>query len=156
MINPELRRNDRLRTYEIDDVKGVVQQPQMEFLDRCEAYLSDCEFRGGLPLHFRIETFTITQATTKKGAEHSAMHVIGTLQYFLHKYETWCEGNVSVSYSKPSDVMKLFPDDVLKSLGLHTPGRGHANDAARHAAHYMLDDGLIGYSDMYPDTRDGI
>lgn len=138
------------RPYRTADYKTVVQQSPMEFLTRAEEFIADCDARGGDPLHFQIESFTITAATAKKGAEHDALHIIGTLLYFCHKYANWCTGNVTFGFTKPASVMRLFPDPVLKSLGLHTPGKPHGNDAARHGAFWLLDNGYIGLDEMRP------
>lgn len=76
----------------------------------------------------QIERFTISNATVKKAPESDPLDVIGYL-----KYAAWRCG-FQVGWSKPADVMRSFPDPALKKAGLFTPGKGHANDAARHLA----------------------
>lgn len=118
---------------------SVVEQDRFPFLARMEHILRlhvDA-------VHFQVERFTITSATAKKGAQPEPLYVIGALMYLAEKY------NATLDMSLPSQVMKLFPDPVLKTLGLFTKGKGHANDAARHAAFYLLNHDLITYDDMY-------
>lgn len=124
-------------TYE--NLIGMVEQPFFTFLSRVEQVLRlhvDA-------VHFQIERFTITSATAKKGAQPEPLYVIGALMYLAEKYDA------TYDFSLPSQVMKLFPDPVLKKLKLFIKGKGHANDAARHAAFYLLNHELITYDDMY-------
>lgn len=118
---------------------GWIEQERFSFLSRVEHVLSlhvDA-------VHFQIERFTITSATAKKGAQPEPLYVIGALEYLATKY------HATFDFSLPSQVMKLFPDPVLKKLSLFIKGKGHANDAARHAAFYLLNHELITYDDMY-------
>lgn len=80
----------------------------------------------------QIEKFTISQATIRKAAESDPLDVIGYL-----KYAAWRCG-FQIGWSKPADVMKTFPDAALKKAGMFTPGKGHANDATRHLAWYLV------------------
>lgn len=84
----------------------------------------------------QIEKFTITAATVKKARESEPLDVIGYL-----KYAAWRCG-FKVGWSKPADVMRSFPDAALRKAGLYTPGKGHANDAARHLAWYTVKNGI--------------
>lgn len=78
--------------------------------------------------HMQIEKFTITTATIRKAREPDPMDVIGYLKYIAWKYE------IEVGWTKPADVMKSFPDPVLKKAGMFTVGAPHGNDASRHLA----------------------
>jgi hypothetical protein len=82
--------------------------------------------------HVQVEKFTISQATIRKAAESDPLDVIGYL-----KYAAWRCG-FEIGWSKPADVMKTFPDASLKKAGMFIPGKGHANDAARHLAWYLV------------------
>lgn len=84
----------------------------------------------------QIERFTITSATLKKARESEPLDVIGYLKYCAWR----CD--FPVGWSKPADVMHSFPDASLKKAGMHTPGKGHANDAARHLAWNLVRGGL--------------
>jgi hypothetical protein len=80
----------------------------------------------------QIEKFTITQATIRKARESDPLDVIGYL-----KYAAWRCG-FELGWSKPADVMASFPDGALRKGGMFTRGKGHANDAARHLAWYLV------------------
>ena len=54
-----------------------------------------------------------------------ALHIIGTVRYFCHRER--------VPLSLPMPSGKTFATDSrLKLAGMYVPGKGHANDAARH------------------------
>lgn len=82
--------------------------------------------------HVQIEAFVINAGTVKKTIVYDSLYLIGYL-----RYAAWRCGFES-DMSKPADVMQSFPDSALKRVGWHTPGMGHANDAARHLARYMV------------------
>lgn len=83
----------------------------------------------------QIEKFTITQQTIRKAREPEPMDVIGYL-----KYAAWRCG-FEWAFSKPAEVMATFPDQSLKQSGMFVRGKGHANDAARHLAWYLVKSG---------------
>lgn len=80
----------------------------------------------------QVEKFTITQQTIRKSRVSDPMDVIGYL-----KYAAWRCG-FECGWSKPAEVMATFPDEALKLAGMFTRGKGHANDAARHLAWYLV------------------
>jgi hypothetical protein len=80
----------------------------------------------------QIEKFTISAQTIRKTPESEPLDVIGYL-----KYAAWRCG-FDIGWTKPPDVMATFTDAALKKAGMHVPGRGHANDAARHLAWYLV------------------
>lgn len=125
------------------DYISQVEQEFFPFLARVERLLQ-CHTDA---VHFQIERFTITSATAKKGAQPEPLYVIGALLYLIERYSHACR--ITHDFSMPSQVMKLFPDPVLKKLGLFLKGKGHANDAARHAALYLLKNDYITYEDMH-------
>lgn len=64
------------------------------------------------------------------GADITPAYVIGALESLaFNRQET-------VTYQAPSQK-KLCDDDVLKRMGLHHPGKPHANDAIRHGIIYL-------------------
>lgn len=105
---------------------------QLDVFGLYEYVDSACEQIG----EAQIERFTITAATLKKSRETEPLDVIGYLKYCAWR----CD--FPVGWSKPADVMHSFPDAALKKAGLHTPGKGHANDAARHLAWNLVKGGL--------------
>ena len=94
--------------------------------------------------HQRIEQFIINAATVKKTIVYDSLYLIGYLRYCA-----WRCG-FEQSFSKPADVMAAFPDAALKRAGMHKPGLGHANDAARHLAHYLVKSGAVKGSVFLP------
>lgn len=82
--------------------------------------------------HAQIERFTISAATLRKSRVDDPLDVIGYL-----KYAAWRCG-FPYRFSKPADVMQTFTDAALKRAGFFTPGKGHANDAARHLARSLV------------------
>lgn len=82
--------------------------------------------------HVQIESFIINAGTVKKTIVYDSLYLIGYL-----RYSAWRCG-FPMQFSKPADVMKAFPDVALKRAGMHFPGHGHANDAARHLAYHLV------------------
>ena len=64
------------------------------------------------------------------GADLSPVYIIGALEALYPRALT------EIVYQKPSQK-PLCDDDRLKKLGLHEPGRPHANDAVRHGIIYL-------------------
>lgn len=94
--------------------------------------------------HVQIEQFVINSGTVKKTIVYDSLYIIGYL-----RYAAWRCG-FGTSFTKPADVMAPFPDVALKRAKMHTPGKEHANDAARHLAHYMVRNRLISGSVFLP------
>lgn len=64
------------------------------------------------------------------GADLSPVYIIGALEALYPKAVN------KIIYQKPSQK-SLCEDDRLRKLGLHEPGRPHANDAVRHGIIYL-------------------
>lgn len=94
--------------------------------------------------HMQIEKFVINAGTVKKVIVYDSLYLIGYL-----RYASWRCG-FPIDYTKPADVMAPFPDAALKRAGWHTSGKGHANDAARHLAHYSVRNRLMSGSVFLP------
>lgn len=94
--------------------------------------------------HVRIEQFVINAGTVKKTIVYDSLYLIGYLRYCA-----WRCG-FEMSFTKPADVMATFTDAALKRANMHKPGQGHANDAARHLAHYLVKSGAVKGSVFLP------
>lgn len=94
--------------------------------------------------HVQIEQFVINAGTVKKVIVYDSLYLIGYL-----RYAAWRCG-FGTAFTKPADVMASFPDAALKRANMHKPGKGHANDAARHLAHYIVRNRLISGSVFLP------
>lgn len=77
----------------------------------------------------QVESFIIRPHTQ---VVYDSLYIIGYL-----RYAAWRCG-FTVEFTKPADVMAPFPDAALKRANWFTPGKGHANDAARHLAHHLV------------------
>ena len=94
--------------------------------------------------HVRIEQFVINAGTVKKTIVYDSLYIIGYLRYCAYR----C--GFGTSFTKPADVMATFTDAALKRANMHKPGAGHANDAARHLAHYLVKSGAMKGSVFLP------
>lgn len=93
------------------------------------------------------EDFRITVQTAKKSQQPDALKIIGTLEYAAHVVRKL------VVLQTPGDAKRFSTDARLKKAGLWTPGRRHANDAARHLFLFMAKKGLINALEV--DAREG-
>lgn len=82
--------------------------------------------------HLQCESFIINAGTVRKTVVYDSLYLIGFLRYMAHKH------GFTMGFTKPADVMGPFPDAALKRAGMFNKGKGHANDAARHLAHYLV------------------
>jgi hypothetical protein len=64
------------------------------------------------------------------GADLSPVYIIGALEAL------YPNALMEIIYQKPSQKA-LCGDDRLRKLGLHQPGKPHANDAVRHGIIYL-------------------
>lgn len=87
--------------------------------------------------HAQVEQFLITSGTGKKSRQPEPLFVIGFLRY----KSRFCE--YPLEFSKPSDVMKQFPDEALKQAGVYKIGKPHGNDALRHLCYRLVRDGHL-------------
>lgn len=86
--------------------------------------------------HLRIETFTITVATAKKSPQLEPIWFTGAALWHAWKYK------FEVSWSKPADVMKKYPDAALKQAGFYNKSE-HARDATRHLVACLIKSGTL-------------
>lgn len=119
---------------------GVFGADQFDEYSLYEWVDSQCELFN----HVQIEQFIITSATIRKARVYDSLYLIGYLRYCA-----WRCG-FPVAFTKPADVMAPFSDAALKRAKMHTPGKEHANDAARHLAYHMVQKKLISGSVFLP------
>lgn len=72
------------------------------------------------------ESFTLR--TSVKFPDLSPVYIIGALEAL--------SSPKTITYQPPTSK-PLCSDDVLKRIGMHLPGKGHANDATRHGIIYL-------------------
>ena len=77
------------------------------------------------------ESFIINAATVRKSQAPWSLEVIGVLRYVCVRR------GLPLVLQTPADAKRFTSDDVLKRLGWYTPGKGHANDTARHLVLYL-------------------
>jgi hypothetical protein len=96
------------------------------------------EVRHGLSLRpdsgsfvVACERFTITAQTVRNSQAPYSLEQIGVLKHLCREAGHPVGGIV---FQAPVDAKRMFPNDVLRGLGIwHRGGEGHANDAIRHA-----------------------
>lgn len=107
-------------------------QQSVVYVGRQEKPMQAIDFVGGLMLTPNatvlaiLERYTITVHTAKLTQQTDALEIIGAIKYLAYRT------NNTVELQSPPTAKKIAPDAKLKHLGLHVPGRDHANDAARH------------------------
>ena len=86
-----------------------------------------------------LEKFIINSQTHKKGVQEEPKDVIGSCKWLAQKYTT----NKAVMQTA-SEAKTFATNDKLKAVGFwHKGGKGHANDAFRHAMVYMVKNNLL-------------
>ena len=73
------------------------------------------------------ESFTLREGVY--GADLSPVYIIGAVQALYGE-------TAQLEYQEPK-LKPLCDDARLKKMGLHVPGKPHANDAVRHAVIYL-------------------
>lgn len=97
--------------------------PVNDFVDHMTVYLGLAS-----PCHVAAERFVISGGTVTKGRtdENWTIEQIGVLRHLCRRHGHTFE------LQGAGDAKEFAPDSRLKQVGWHTPGRGHANDGARH------------------------
>ena len=93
--------------------------------------------RQGFKVVIICEDFIITPETLKKTRQDSALNGRGALWFMAEEY-----GSEFILQTAAS-AKSFSTDDKLKRVGWHTPGKPHANDAARHLLVHAAGNGLI-------------
>jgi hypothetical protein len=87
-------------------------------------------------LHVVCERFTINAQTTKNSQAPFSLEEIGVLKQLM------LDAGYSIDdlvFQSPADAKAMFDNPKLKKLELwHRGGEGHALDAIRHGALYMI------------------
>ena len=83
------------------------------------------------------EAFTITPVTYRMPEASTAIEMIGIARYFALKYR------ITIIPARARQARSACPPVMLKALGLHHPGKPHANDAARHLVAQMISAGTL-------------
>ena len=79
------------------------------------------------------ESFTITVNTAKNTQATWSLELIGVYRYLSLAY---CREDLTLQ--APAAAKRFSSDDRLRAMGWYTPGKGHANDAARHLMLYLV------------------
>lgn len=84
------------------------------------------------------ESFIITVNTAKNTQATWSLELIGIFRYVSRSLT-----GQDVKLQDPASAKRLMSDSMLKVLGWHKPGKGHANDAARHLGTFLLSRGWM-------------
>ncbi len=99
---------------------------QQNFDGTCAVLLQQASHKGE-DLVIVSEAFIITPATPKNTQAPWSLELIGVARMVSR---TWCKRDLA---KQDAASAKRFSSDArLKHMGWHKPGKGHANDAARH------------------------
>lgn len=121
---------------------------QFELCDRVVELLSEAE-RNQIPTVLVVEDFAITSKTASNTKATWSLEILGTLRYLTHKVSV----RVPFVTQTPAQAKAMISNEALKKTDLwHRGGAGHANDAARHALHYLVVHGLITAEALIPEV----
>lgn len=87
---------------------------------------------AGAPLIVVIEKFTINAVTAKNSPQYDPLYIIGAVDRQCEKL------GIPFHCQTPSEAKSFADDAKLKSVGWHTPGLDHGNDAARHVLRHVV------------------
>jgi len=104
-----------------------------------------------------VEDFIITAETLKKSRQTWSLEAIGALRYLVELFGDYPipvdDGRgliiprISMTLQSPSSAKAFATNDKLRNVGWYVPGKGHANDAARHLLVYCAAHGSeIGFA----------
>lgn len=101
----------------------------MAFMHRTWRFLNEQRH-----VHIASERFVISSGTVRKarGDVNWSIETIGMLRWTVAHLT---EHEHSFELQNANDAMKFATDARLRTIEWWTPGRGHANDAARHLLH---------------------
>jgi hypothetical protein len=98
-------------------MRGQIAGSLKGFIDFVDDVLSDIAIDAIV-----CESFTLREGVY--GADLSPVYIIGALEGMYGKL-------IPIKYQEPK-IKPLCDDNRLKKMGLHIPGKPHANDAVRH------------------------
>lgn len=103
--------------------------------DYINAVITDARARQA-PLVVVCEDFRVTQRTTANTRADWSLHLIGATRWLCHAH------GIGAPVLQTAGAAKgMFPEDnkKLRAVGLwHRGGEGHARDALRHGATYLI------------------
>lgn len=91
------------------------------------------------------EDFIVTTQTIKKTRQSWSTEGIGVLKFFAREF------GVNLTMQTPASAKSFSTNEKLKRLGWWNPGKGHANDAARHLLVYSIKNGLVSINEFRGD-----
>jgi len=91
----------------------------------------------GSKLEIICEDFIFTKETLKKSRQIYSTEGIGALRYLTELYD------VPFYIQTPAAAKRFSSNEKLKQVGWYRPGKGHANDAARHLLLHAVKEGLV-------------
>lgn len=110
-----------------------------DLIDTIRPYLAEWRplSEGQPPLRIVMEQFIINAATPQRSQEASwALRTIGAVEQALRDVEYPL---AAIAWQKPAEAKTAFNNEKLKKVGLwHRGGEGHALDAIRHGALYLV------------------
>lgn len=80
-------------------------------------------------LHVAVEDFTLRERTQERSLLAPVRMTSGILAY-LHETS---DANFVIHFNSASDGKSIVTDQMLQKAGVYSPGKPHANDAARQA-----------------------
>ncbi len=93
--------------------------------------------QGGVVPEIICEDFIFTKETLKKSRQLYSTEGLGALRFLCEEYE--CNFYIQT----PAAAKSFSSNEKLKKIGWHTPGKVHANDAARHLLLHGVEHGLV-------------
>lgn len=153
-------KNSGLAEFSLDYKKIWVgyQLPRFDLIDHIEK-IFEWQWKDVVKGRILVvsEQFIITPMTSKLSQQTDALKANGTLEWLCHKY-----GHTFEPQSQAT-AKKIAKDKRLKDMDLYTPGRDHANDAARHLLlalerhmpSVFEQDGILGYNSSVQIERMG-
>lgn len=108
------------------DSQRVVWASELGFYDAASTIVRSCADNGSA-LTVVCESFLITAQTPKNTQAPWSLELIGVARYASHAY---CKREIALQ--APASAKRFSSDERLRQMGFWTPGKGHANDAARH------------------------
>jgi hypothetical protein len=115
--------------------EGNFESGQTNFMETCQL-IRDMATWEKTDLHIVSESFLITMQTVKNTQAPWSLELIGVARYFAQELT-----GQDLTLQMPSAAKRFSSDERLKAFGWHKPGKGHANDAARHLLLFMVSHG---------------
>jgi hypothetical protein len=113
-----------------------------EFAPWLRGVVDDALARTALTDHqivFICERFIINAQTVRNSQAPYSLEQIGVMKQVMRDYNF---KDSDIKWQSPADAKAMFPNPALKKVGLwHKGGEGHALDAIRHGALYLVKNG---------------